>query len=115
VTDLAQLARRLVAGTMYWTPAAWAARITSAPASDPGVAPRRADVLHDLVQALADLGAEAESRPARPVPRLDNDLALPDQLWVVATDLATAPRPILVRAEAALRSTHRTLFAGPPR
>ncbi|BCJ26059.1 hypothetical protein [Actinocatenispora sera] len=115
MTELAQLARRLVGGTAHWSPGAWAARITPTPdsAGEPGATRHRADVLYDLVQQLADLGAEAESRPARPVPRLDNDLALPDQLWVVATDLADAPRPVLTRAEAALRATHRTLFPEP--
>jgi hypothetical protein len=43
-----------------------------------------------LVQALADLAAAAERRPARPVPRLDNDLALTDQLRVMAADLIAA-------------------------
>ncbi|GIL29717.1 hypothetical protein [Actinocatenispora comari] len=118
MTELAQLTRRLVAGTAHWSPAAWAARITpvAAPApaasAEPGAVPTRADVLHSLVQQLADLSAEAESRPPQPVPRLANDLALPDQLWVVATDLvAAAPSPVLsTRAEAALRTTHHTLF-----
>jgi hypothetical protein len=115
VTELAQLTRRLVAGIAHWTPTAWAARVTSAPDPAPaesGAVPSRADVLHSLVQQLADLGAEAESRPPQPVPRLANDLALPDQLWVVATDLAAAaPPPALsTRAEAALRTTHQTLF-----
>lgn len=106
MTDLTRLARRLVTGTAHWTPAAWAATAPSGSAC-------RADVLYDLVQALADLGAEAEARPARPVPRLDNDLALPDQLLVVTADLVRAgpPPPLLVRAEAALRAAHRALFA----
>jgi hypothetical protein len=130
VTELAQLTRRLVAGTAHWSPAAWAARITpvAAAASGPGAAstepgtsavprpadrPSRADVLHGLVQQLADLGAEVESRPSQPVPRLANDLALPDPLRVMATDLIAAPAPVLARAEAALHATHRALF--PPR
>lgn len=123
MTELAQLARRLVAGTAHWTPATWAARSTPTANADPApgaasaepvasVVPSRADVLYDLVQVLADLGAEAESRPPQAVPRLANDLALPDQLWVVATDLAAAtpPPPLTHRAESALRTTHHTLF-----
>ena len=43
-----------------------------------------------LVQQLADLAADAEGEPPRAVPRLDNDLALPDQLRVVAADLLAA-------------------------
>lgn len=50
----------------------------------------RADLLHGLVQEVADLAADAEGQPRRPVPRLDNDLALPDQLRVVAADLVAA-------------------------
>jgi hypothetical protein len=46
--------------------------------------------MHALVQELADTGARAEHRPPRDVPRLDNDLALPDQLRVVTADLVAA-------------------------
>lgn len=42
------------------------------------------------MQEVADLAADAEGQPRRPVPRLDNDLALPDQLRVVAADLVAA-------------------------
>jgi hypothetical protein len=51
---------------------------------------RRSDVVFALVQELADAGAAAEQRLSREVPRLDNDLALPDQLRVVAADLIAA-------------------------
>ena len=34
--------------------------------------------------------ADAEDQPHRPVPRLDSDLALPDQLAVTADDLVRA-------------------------
>jgi hypothetical protein len=44
--------------------------------------------MHGLIQRLADLGAGLEGRPVQPVPRLDNDLALPDQLAVMVGDLA---------------------------
>jgi hypothetical protein len=46
-----------------------------------------------LVQQLADLLATAEHRPPRRVPRLDNDLALPDQLQVMVADLLQADVP----------------------
>lgn len=43
--------------------------------------------MHTLVQALADIAADAEGQPRRPVPRLPNDLQLPDQLQVIGLDL----------------------------
>jgi hypothetical protein len=46
--------------------------------------------MHRLVQLIADLAAGAAGEPPRPVPRLDNDLALPDQLTVVVRDLLRA-------------------------
>ncbi|MGA8117409.1 MAG: hypothetical protein WCA46_27550 [Actinocatenispora sp.] len=73
---------------------------------------RRADVMHTLVQRIAELAADAEAVDRRPVPRLDNDLALPDQLAVVSTDLtAAAPSTsVLAAADAALRDAHRQLW-----
>ena len=57
--------------------------------------------MHGLVQQLADLGADAEGREHRPVPRLANDLGLPDQLRVVVADLvrsaSTAPSSELMQ------------------
>jgi len=47
--------------------------------------------MYGLVQWLADRCAEAEGRPARPVPRLDNDSVLPDQLRVMINDLLAVP------------------------
>jgi hypothetical protein len=58
-------------------------------------------VVHGLVQQLADWAADQEGQPRRPVPRLDSDLALPDQLRVVTTDLVAAAPPPDVRAAAA--------------
>jgi hypothetical protein len=43
-----------------------------------------------VVQRIADLAAEAEGQPRRTVPRLDNDLALCDQLRVMVSDLVRA-------------------------
>ncbi|MGH3713944.1 MAG: hypothetical protein ACRDT4_10865 [Micromonosporaceae bacterium] len=74
---------RLLRQVTHWTPSRWGA------ASRVSVRSRAATV-HGLVQRLADLGADAEGRPRRPVPRLDNDLALPDHLVVVAADLLGA-------------------------
>jgi hypothetical protein len=54
------------------------------------------------VQRIADLAAGAEGEPRRPVPRLDNNLALTDQLRVVAADLiAAGPPPAVLEAAAA--------------
>jgi hypothetical protein len=50
--------------------------------------------VHALVQRLADLGAQVEGRRARPVPRLDNDLALPDQVRVLVADIRRAAAPV---------------------
>ncbi len=49
----------------------------------------RADVVHHLAQWLADAAGEAPVR----LPRLDSDLALPDQLAVTADDLVRTGRP----------------------
>ncbi|ROT31511.1 hypothetical protein [Micromonospora sp. HM5-17] len=77
----------------HWTAPRWAT-----PARAGG--DRRADVVHRLVQLLADLCADAERRPRRAVPRLENDLALPDQLRVVTADLLAADPPPDILAEA---------------
>jgi hypothetical protein len=79
---------RLVGQVGHWTPSRWAASGAS------GV-PRN-DTVHELVQWLADRCADAEGRARLPVPRLDNDLGLPDQLRVVAADLARFGGPALV-------------------
>jgi len=81
--ELLRIVDLVVGQVAHWTPQRWAA-----PASDPEVT--RADLVHGLVQRLADLAAEAEGQPRRTVPRLDSDLALPNQLQVVAMDLVTA-------------------------
>jgi len=85
---------RLVNRVGHWTPPRWAASSASGPGS-------RADVVYALVQRLADAAADAEGRPRRRVPRLDNDLALPDQLRVLAADLLAAdPAEPVLRAAA---------------
>ncbi|MGI5245501.1 hypothetical protein [Dactylosporangium sp. CA-139066] len=97
MTDSDQLdvaVRKLIGQVSHWTPPRWAASSLSGAS--------RADLMHDLVQWMADRCAEAEGRPARPVPRLDNDLALPDQLRVVAADLRRFA-PAAVQQDAADR------------
>jgi hypothetical protein len=50
----------------------------------------RGDVVYALAQRLADLAADAEGQPRRPVPRLQHDTSLPHQVTVLAGDLLAA-------------------------
>lgn len=84
--------RSLVQRLRLWTPARYAA---AAPPHG-----TRGDLVHHLVQALADAAADLEGGPRRAVPRLDTDLALADQLAVVADDLVRAAPPAQVAREA---------------
>ena len=102
-TQFARVVNRLVDRVSHWTPSRWAA---SSPSLGGGT---RADVLHRLIQQVADLGADAEGRPRRPVPRLDSDLTLPDQLRVVAADLLAAPDPALDTATDLVHTARRAL------
>jgi hypothetical protein len=109
VTDLQALLAReagsLVARLRLWTPARWAA---AAP-----VLGTRADVVHHLAQRCADDAARLEGGPRRRLPRLDSDLALPDQLAVTADDLVRAgPPDALARAAALHLLWHRRHLLG---
>lgn len=102
---LARETRALVDRLRLWTPARWAA---AAP-----VLGSRGDVVHHLAQALADAAADLEGGPRRPLPRLDSDLALPDQLAVTGDDLVrTTPPPEVARAAAAHLLWHRRHLLG---
>ena len=102
---LAREAAALVERLRLWTPARWAA---AAP-----VLGTRADVVHHLAQHLADAAALLEDRPPRPLPRLDSDLALPDQLAVTAADLVrTGPPDELARTLTAHLLWHRSELLG---
>ena len=94
----------LVRQVGHWQQPRW-----SAPAGGGNVS--RADLVHKLVQELANLAADAAGEPRREVPRLPSDLALPDQLRVVAADLALAapPAPVLAAAANAITHTRATL------
>jgi hypothetical protein len=83
VERLARSLDQLNSRLTHWTPSQWAASSVSSDRS-------RAEVVHALVQRLADLAAAAEGQPCRAVPRLPNDLSLPDQLRVVLADLVAA-------------------------
>jgi len=102
---LAREAASLVARLRLWTPARWAA---AAPVSG-----SRADVVHHLAQRFADDAAGLEGQPRRPLPRLDSDLGLPDQLAVTADDLVrAAPPDDLAREAAAHLLWHRRHLLG---
>lgn len=103
--ELTLAVRRLVDRVSHWAPSRWSA---------PGATGRsRADLVHALVQEVADLAADAEGQPRRPVPRLGNDPALADQLQVVAADLIAAEPGAGVLAAAAewVAATARALSA----
>jgi hypothetical protein len=85
VTDFAAAIDRLLNQVRHWQQPRWRSH---APAT------------HELVQRLADLAADAEGRPRRPVPR-EHDMVLPDQIRVMADDLLAADPPPSVMAEAA--------------
>ncbi|TWH68436.1 hypothetical protein JD77_03429 [Micromonospora olivasterospora] len=94
----------LVRQVGHWQQPRWAAT------AEGGNVPR-ADLVHRLIQELANLAADAEGEPRRTVPRLDNDLVLPDQLRVVAADLLAAdpPAEALARAAAEVTATRSAL------
>ena len=116
---------RLVSRVEYWDGGRWArpakpdpareARPPAEPGRAPGPAVRagasRADLVFALAQYLADAAADAEGRPRRLVPRLEQDANLPDQLRVLAADLLLAPASEAVLSEAvdAVRATGRLL------
>jgi hypothetical protein len=95
--EFATSVRKLAGQVSHWTPSRWAAS-------------SRAAVLHELLQRLADRTADAEAEPHREVPRLANDLALPDQLRVIAAD-AMAAGAADETALAWLQATRRTLLS----
>ncbi|WP_081687525.1 hypothetical protein [Glycomyces tenuis] len=70
--------------------------------------------MHALVQALADVCAEAEGEPRRPVPRLASDLHLPEQLQVVGLDLLDVAERLTAEqreaADAAIARARERLF-----
>lgn len=70
-------------------------------------------VARHLVQVLADLGADAENRPRHPVPPAESDLLLPDQIAVMAYDIALAePGADLVEQALAEVLLHRAEIDG---
>jgi len=102
---LARAVDQLLNQISHWTPSRWAA--------SRGV---RADQVHALAQALADAEARCTGRAVRPVPRLESDTVLPDQIRVLAADLlAAGPDPdTLATALRTVEATRTTLAHRPP-
>ncbi|MGR6317286.1 hypothetical protein Q2K19_06535 [Micromonospora soli] len=102
--ELDRAVELLVRQVGHWTQPRWSAQAEGGNVS-------RADLVHKLVQEIANLAADAEGEPRRDVPRLGNDLVLPDQLRVVAADLVAAgpPGPVLAEAAGAVAKTRSAL------
>jgi hypothetical protein len=100
---LAREARSLVERLRTWTPARWAA----SPGDRASPYASRADLAHHLAQWFVAQAGETD----HPLPRLDSDLALPDQLAVTADDLVRA-RPELAASACAHLLVHRTDLLG---
>jgi hypothetical protein len=93
-------ANRLISRVEHWTAKRWSVPAGGAAGPD-GVGPTRAETVHGLVQRLADLAADIEGRAPQRVPRLANDLALPDQVRVMVADLQYVASDVVLRAAAA--------------
>jgi hypothetical protein len=93
---------RFVNQVAHWEQPRWWSR----PA---GRSETRGDLVYALVQRLADLGADAEHRARRVVPRI-GDMSLPDQIRVLADDiLGAAPDDVLTMAAEDLDAVRRGL------
>jgi hypothetical protein len=92
-------ANRLTTRVEHWTAKRWS--VPAEGAGPDGVAATRAETVHRLVQRLADLSAGVEGRARQRVPRLANDLALPDQVRVMVADLQFVGSDDVLRTAAA--------------
>jgi hypothetical protein len=96
VNDFASSTDRLLHQVRHWEQPRWSAN-------------GRADRVYALAQHLADLTADAEARPHRPLPR-EHDLVLPDQIRVLADDLMATDNPDkLAEATAAIDAVRKQL------
>jgi hypothetical protein len=103
MSDFADSIDRLHNQVRHWEQPRWSTAAA-------GATTTRGDRMYALVQHLADLAADAEQRPHRPVPR-EHDMILPDQLRVMSDDLlAAGPDPAaLAEATAAVDRLRQTL------
>jgi hypothetical protein len=103
VTTFAAAVDRLINQVAHWEQPRWWAHLE-------GAGPTRGDLVYALVQRLADVGADAEHRERRPVPRV-GDMSLPDQLRVMADDVIAAEPPgeVLNRAVDDIDTVRRSL------
>lgn len=92
--ELARAADDLVRRLRRWTAASWAL------AAGPEAGGTRGDAAYAAVQRIADLGADAEGEPRRPVPRLA-DTVLADQLAVMVGDAVRTGDPTALAGTAA--------------
>ena len=115
-SDAAALARVLLPRIRRWDSASWtlpAVPGSSAPSTagsggdGHGGGPTRAEFVAAAVQRLADVGADAERRPRRPVPRLA-DVNLADQLAVMVDDILRTGDPAATGAAAIELAALRT-------
>ncbi len=105
--DVRQTVELIVRQVAHWQQPRWAAVAAGGNVS-------RGDLVHRLVQQIANLAADAEAQPRRAVPRLDSDLALPDQLRVVTADLLAAEASTAALAWAASEAAAtRAALCGP--
>jgi hypothetical protein len=96
VSEFATSTERLLVQVRHWEQPRWSAA-------------GRADRVYGLVQRLADLAADVEGRPRRPVPR-EHDMILPDQVRVMADDLLAAGQvEALAEATAAVDAVRKEL------
>lgn len=101
MSDFAGSIDRLLTQVRHWEDTRWSATVGDG---------TKGDLAYGLVQRLADLGAEAESRTPREVPRI-HDMVLPDQLRVLADDLiaATPSDDLIARATTAVEDVRFTI------
>ena len=102
--QLVRAVDQLVNHVGHWSPSRWTVAGAAGERS-------RAEIVHALAQRLADLEADVTGRDRYPVPRLGNDLALPDQVRVMALDLVRtdAGPAVLAAALDALTSARSQL------
>ena len=88
---------RLTTLLSYWTPprfSAAASPLLQEATAGLGAVPERggtvADQLAAVVQVLADVGADTEGQPRRPVPRAAEPAGMVDQLTVLGEDVVAA-------------------------